>query len=430
MSDLTHGRSSALTRRRFLQLGAASAALLACRDVPPLAASPSPTATLAPATASPAPTPSPPLAGGTLIRAGAFVDGRSASPLRNVSLLIRDGRVAYLGPRDGEPDSRGAEVVDAQAWTVVPGMVDCHAHFTGPGGLDYLTRLQDADALLRARAVENGRVLVRTGVLTARDVGAVRRMNIVMRDELRGRPDAPTIQAAGTWIGRRGRYVPFAVQVDDADGLRAAALAELDAGADLVKIAVDGATGSAATFTASELRPAVEAVHARGKRVAVHAQGLGARVAAEAGVDSIDHGYTIDAQTAQLMRGSGTALVTSLSVPVAFNDLRELEMGLASVRAAHAAGARIATGTDFGGGPPRAGNFALELELLVRAGLQPYEALGCATWRAGDVMGLAGVGTLAPGTTADLLLIDGDPLSEVAAMRNVRGVFRSGARVI
>lgn len=430
MSDLTHGRSGALTRRRFLQLGAAAVAAGACRDVPPLTASPSPTATPVTATASPAPSPSPPPAGGTLIRAGAFVDGRSASPLRNVSLLIRDGRVAYLGPRDGEPETRGAEVVDAQAWTVVPGMVDCHAHLTGPGGLDYLTRLQDPDAALRARAIENGRVLVRTGVLTARDVGAVRRMNIVMRDELRGRPDAPTIQAAGTWIGRRGRYVPFAVQVDDADSLRAAAVAELDAGADLVKIAVDGATGSAATFTASELRPAVEAVHARGKRVAVHAQGLGARVAAEAGVDSIDHGYTIDAQTAQLMRGSGTALVTTLSVPVAFNNLRELEMGLASVRAAYAAGARIATGTDFGGGPPRAGNFALELELLVRAGLQPYEALGCATWRAGEVMGLAGVGTLAVGTSADLLLVEGDPLSEVAAMRSVRAVFRSGARVI
>lgn len=430
MSDHIHGRSSGLTRRRFLAFGASAAAALACRDIPPLSATARPTSTPGPsATPSPSPTSPPPL-GGTVIRAGAFVDGRSATPLRNVSLLIRDGRVAYLGPRDAEPDPRGAQVLDATAWTLVPGMVDCHAHLTGPGGLDYLQRLQDPDPILRARSVENARVLVRTGVLAARDVGAVRRMNVTMRDELRGRTDSPLIQAAGTWIGRRGRYVPFSVQVDDAQSLRAAALAELDAGADLVKIAVDGATGSAATFTASELRLAVEAVHARGKRVAVHAQGQGARVAAEAGVDSIDHGYLIDGQTAQRMRESGTALVTTLSVPVAFNDLSELEMALASVRAAHAAGARIATGTDFGGGPARVGNFALELELLVRAGLQPFEAMGCATWRAGEVMGLPGVGTLASGTSAELVLVEGDPLSDVAAMRRVRAVFRSGERVL
>jgi len=254
-------------------------------------------------------------------------------------------------------------------------------------------------------------------------------MNLRARDQLRGRRDAPLILAAGTWIGRRDRYIPFAVQVDSAEELRQAVVAQLDAGADLVKVALDGATGSVATFSVAELRPAVEAAHARGKRIAAHAQGLGSRVGAEAGFDSIDHGYLIDADTAARM-GTRTALVTTLSVPVAFNNARELEMGLASVRAARAAGVRIATGTDFGGGPARAGNFAQEVELLVRAGLPPHEALASASWIAGEVLGIPYAGTLAIGAPADIVLVDGDPLSDVSALRRITAVFRDGERVV
>ncbi len=378
--------------------------------------------------ATPATT-SAPLAPGVLIRAAGSADGRSAAAQREVSLLIRAGRIAYLGPRDSEPDVRNTEIVNAPGATIIPGLIDCHAHLTGPGGLDYLARLQDPDAILLARAVENARILVRTGVLAARDVGAARSMNLRARDQLRGRRDAPLILAAGTWIGRRDRYIPFAVQVDSAEELRQAVVAQLDAGADLVKVALDGATGSVATFSVAELRPAVEAAHARGKRIAAHAQGLGSRVGAEAGFDSIDHGYLIDADTAARM-STRTALVTTLSVPVAFNNARELEMGLASVRAARAAGVRIATGTDFGGGPARAGNFAQEVELLVRAGLPPHEALASASWIAGEVLGIPYAGTLAIGAPADIVLVDGDPLSDVGALRRITAVFRDGERVV
>lgn len=416
-----------------MRLAAALAAAVACRAVEgPRGASPSPApaaaATPAPASPTLAPASASPPGPGVLIRAGGLADGRSPTAQRNVSLLIRAGRIAYLGPRDGEPDIRNTELLEVPGATIVPGLIDCHAHLTGPGGLDYLARLQDPDAILLARAVENARILVRTGVLAARDVGAARGVNLRARDQLRGQREAPLILAAGTWIGRRGRYIPFAVQVDSAEQLREAAIAQLDAGADLVKVALDGATGSAATFSAAELRPAIDAVHARGKRIAAHAQGLGSRVGAEAGFDSIDHGYVIDAETARLMRGR-TALVTTLSVPVAFNNPRELELGLASVRAARAAGVRIATGTDFGGGPARAGNFAGEVELLVRAGLPPHEALASATWIAGEVLGVPQAGTLAVGAPADCVLVGGDPLADVGALRNITAVFRAGERL-
>jgi imidazolonepropionase-like amidohydrolase len=414
-----------LTRREFARAALIALGSVACRaGGGTSAATPSSAPTPSTAATSAAP-PSP----GLVIRAGAFADGRSSSRQRNITLLIREGRVAYLGSRDAEPDMRGAEIVDSPGATIIPGLVDCHSHLTGAGGRDYIARLQDPDGILLLRAAENAKVLVRSGVLAARDVGAVRSLNVRIRDDLRGRADAPLIAAAGTWIGRRGRYVPFAVQVDSAEQLREAALAQLDAGADLVKVAADGATGSAATFSPTELRPTVDAVHARGKRIAAHAQGQGSRAAAEAGFDSVDHGYVIDRDTATRMRGR-TALVTTLSVPVAFNNMSELEMGLASVRTAREAGVRIATGTDFGGGPPLAGNFVLELELLVRAGLEPFEALGAATWAAGEVSGIAGAGTLAVGAPADLVLVEGDPLSDVTAVRRVQAVFRDGRRVL
>lgn len=417
-----------LRRRDFLRFGAVSAAALACQAVVPSASPTSSVPTPSP-TATRKPTAPPPPRGGVLIRGGAFADGRSASAIQKVSLLIRDGRVSYLGPSDGEPPTLDPEIVEIAGATIIPGFVDCHSHFTGPGGLDYLQRLQDPEPVLLQRAEENAKTLVRTGVLAARDVGAVNALNVRIRDSMRGRRDVPIIAAAGTWIGRRGRYVSFAIQVGSTEELMAAAMAQLDLGADLVKIAVDGATRSAATFTASELKPAVDAVHARGKRVAVHAQGFGSRVAAEAGVDTIDHGYTIEPDTALKMRGR-TALVTTLSVPVAFNNAAELAQGKASVKIARDAGVRIATGTDFGGGPPRPGNFALELELLVQAGLEPYEALGAATWAAGEVMGVPGVGTLAVGSAANLVVVEGSILSDIAAARRVKAVFRDGERIV
>src|SRR2546428_526432 len=183
-------------------------------------------------------------------------------------------------------------IVEAKDVETVARLVDCHAHCTGLGGADWIARFQDDEAALLSRAPDAARALVRAGVLAARDVGAPHHLNIRIRDEMRGRSDAPLTVAAGTWIARRDTYVPFAIQVDSAEQLKAAALAELDAGADWVKLAVDtgGMKSPSATFSADELRPMVEAVHARGAQVAAHSQFAGADNAARAGIDSVEHG--------------------------------------------------------------------------------------------------------------------------------------------
>ncbi|HEX9268534.1 MAG TPA: amidohydrolase family protein [Candidatus Limnocylindria bacterium] len=382
---------------------------------------------------------------GLLFRGAALADGRSAALERGVSLLISDGKIAYLGPRDGEPDPGEAQIVDASGATIVPGLVDCHAHFTGLGGAHWIDRFGDPEDELLGRGPRAADALVRMGILAARDVGAPRRLNLRIRDAVRGGRLAPTIVAAGTWIARRDKFPPFVVFVDSPEQLLQAALAELDAGADLVKCAVDtGRTGDEVTFSVDELRPMVEAVHARDRKVAAHAQGKGAAIAAAAGVDSIEHGFGVDAGVAGTMAGH-TALVPTLSVLASlvgfaatdggrFADARPtsealLERALDAVRAAHAAGVRIATGSDFGGGSVRPGHLAWEVELLVRAGLAPHEALGSATFVGGELLGLPDAGRLRVGGPADCALVHGDPLSDPAALWRVWLVVHDGVVV-
>lgn len=428
------------SRRRLLRTTGLAAFLAACeRALPVPSSEPTPTPTPTPASPSPSPvatSPSPTPAGPrpVLIRAAALADGTSASAVRDVVVVLRGERIEYAGARSGAPDVRDAEVVDLPALTVIPAMVDCHVHLTGSGGTSAHASLQDPDDVLLARAEANARLAARSGVLAVRDVGAVaarsgndlRATNIQARDALRGANDAPYIAAAGCWLSKRGRYAPFAVQVDTAEQLLAEAIAQLDAGADLVKLAADYTTGSVATWSADELRPVVEAVHARGKKVAAHAQGHGSRAAAEAGADTVEHGFVVDTATAAVMKARGTTLVTSLAVARAFG---QLAIAVPSIKAAHAAGVTIATGTDAGGAPPVFGDFAQEVELLVGAGLGPHQALAAATRSGGQVLGVPGLGTLGAGAPADLVLIDGDPLSDPRALRRVRAVFRSGRRL-
>jgi imidazolonepropionase-like amidohydrolase len=362
-----------------------------------------------------------------------------------VSALIRDGRIAYLGPDDGAPDPSGAEIIDASGATIIPGLVDCHAHFTGLGGANWIARFGDPEADLLARGAEAAHDLARMGILTARDVGAPRRLNLRIRDAHRGQVDTPTIIAAGTWLARRDKFPPFVVFVDSGEELRQAAIAEMDAGADFVKIAVDtGRTGEEVTFTVEELKPTVTAVHERGKRITAHAQGNGAAVAVQAGVDSIEHGFGIDAATAEKMAGR-TTLVPTLSVLESFLGFAAtdggrfaesknasaalLDQALDVVRAAKKAGVRIATGSDFGGGSVRPGHLAWEVEMLVRAGLEPYEALASATWIGGELLGIKDAGTIRDGAPADVVLVHGDPLSDPAVLWRVWRVYHGGERV-
>jgi imidazolonepropionase-like amidohydrolase len=390
-----------------------------------------------------------------LLRELALADANSPRLQVGVDVLVEDGTISWIGPTD-EVDPAGAEIVDGGGATLVPGLVDCHSHLSGPGGSHWIQRFADPPERLRSVARDNARRLVQSGVLWARDVGAPTvdgwPVNIAVRDELAGQVGQPYIRAAGTWLAKPG-YLPFTINVEDGRSLLEAAMAQLDGGADFVKIMLDPPSSErsdTAPFSVEDVRQVVQAVHARGKRITAHATILdGARVGATAGLDSLEHGFALDDGVAQTMAANGVTLVSTLSVLASIGTFatttridrfaseagrrrtaERREQAFASIAAAHRAGVRIATGSDFGGGSVRAGHLAWEVELLVAAGMQPWQALASATVNGGELLGEAHAGRIGVGCPADFVLVHGDPLSDPAALWRVWSVYHRGTRVI
>ena len=387
----------------------------------------------------------------TVLHDAALADGSSDSLRLGVSIAMADGRIEAIGAND-EIDRAGAVVIDAGGAVIVPGLVDCHSHLTMQGGSHWIARGDDPPSVLRQVARENAKRLIQAGVLWARDVGAPmadgRPISLDVRDELKVKTGNPYIRVAGTWIGKTG-YPDMWVTTDD-EGLKDAALAQLDLGTDLVKIYMDAPGGAKESpFSVTALKAATDAVHARGAKVACHSGYLdGARVAALAGVDSIEHGMELDDDIARTMKKNNVALTSTLSVFASWETFARTtaierftteegrrrianrkEGAYAAVAAARRAGVRIATGSDFGGGSVRAGQLAWEVELLVAAGSTPREALVAATRAGGELLGDDHAGRIEKGMPADLVLIHGDPLSDARALWRVWAVFQGGTRV-
>ncbi|TMG33662.1 MAG: hypothetical protein E6H93_00240 [Chloroflexi bacterium] len=393
------------------------------------------------------------MTGRVLIRDACLADGYSSTLQMGVSLMIEDGQIAWVRPNE-EADAGGAETLDGGGATIVPAFVDAHSHLTMPGGSHWIERGSDPPDRLREVARANAARLAQAGILWARDVGSPagpdgRAVSLQVRQELAGKASAPYIRVAGTWIATDG-YLPMTVAVKDGDGLVAAVSAQLDTGTDFVKIMLDPPDRSdRCPFTVDDVRKACEAVHRRGRKITAHATILdGARVGAEAGVDSIEHGMELDDAIARTMRANNVALVSTLSVLASWATFERTtrierftseegrqrlaarrEGAFAAIKAAHRAGARIAAGSDFGGGSVRAGHLAWEVELLVEAGLEPHEALAAVTWRGGELLGIDHAGRLREGDPADLVLVHGDPLSDPRALWRVWAVFKAGERI-
>ena len=386
-----------------------------------------------------------------MLHDAAFADGTSASLRTGISLAIEDGKIAWIRPNDSA-DMRGADVVDAGGAVIVPAMVDCHSHLTMQGGSHWVDRGDDPPDVLRQVARENAKRLAQAGVLWSRDVGSSTAngipIAIAVRDEHKGKTGVPYMRVAGTWIAGTG-YPDMSVTTDSA-GLKDAAVGQLDLGTDLVKLYMDAPAGvKDSPFTLDAVRETVKAVHARGAKVAAHSTYFdGARVAAEAGVDSIEHGMELDDDIARTMKHNNVTLVSTLSVFSSWETFartttierfttvegrqriaKRKEGAYASVAAAKRAGVTIATGSDFGGGSVRAGHLAWEVELLVAAGLQPFEALAAATRNGGALYGVDHAGRVAEGLPADLVLVHGDPLADASAMWRVWAVYQRGVRV-
>ena len=378
-----------------------------------------------------------------VIRGTAVTDARSPLLQLDQAVVVDEHIIRWMGDDDDVEIPPGAAVVDGSGSTLVPAMVDSHSHITLPGGAHWIGHISDPVGDLLETAERNGQRLISGGVRWARDVGSPRGLDprsgteraiaLGVRDHWHGHRDRPYIRAAGTWIAKAGTLDGM-IEVADGDGLTAAVEAQLDEGADLIKLYLDGPDPDTSPFTPGEVENAVAAASARNAKVAAHATRLsGTQSGVAGGVDSIEHGVEIDAELAADMAERGTYLVTTHSVWNSWQTFRDTtaierftggadqitarkEAAYESTSVAYRAGVSIAGGSDFGGGSVRAGHLAWEVESLVDCGLEPWEALAAVTWRGGDLLGEPTAGRVERGGPADFFLVHGNPLDDPRAL--------------
>ncbi len=386
----------------------------------------------------------------TLYRDAALADATGPELRKGVSVLVDRGRVVWVRPASDEGERPPeTQVIDAGGSTIVPGMVDSHSHVTLPGGSHWIDRGADPPEELLEVAEHNGDLLTQAGVRWARDVGSPgapdpsdgrkRALALRVRERWGKEGTRPRLRVAGTWIAHSGVLPGMMVEADDGDALLAAAKAQLADGADFLKLYLDGPKREEAPWTTEAVRSVVEFARSRGAKVTAHSGFLaGARVGIDAGVDSLEHGFELDEDAAAAMARQRIFHVSTLAVfrswasfsrtttlPRFAEDegkeriAKRRERALESVRFTHRAGVRIATGTDFGGGSLRANQLAWEVESLVEAGLEPWEALAAATVRGGELLGEPDAGRITEGGPADFFLVHGDPLSDPSALWRV-----------
>ena len=388
-----------------------------------------------------------------VIRNTRLIDGAGNDPVARVSLEVTNGAISWIGEETSRPRKRPHyEDINGEGLTLIPGMIDCHEHFTGDGGLDNMNYLlSDTPEIFTLKATNNARRALMSGVTSARDVGARYGINInIAQQTASGAIQGPRIIAAGEWLQFPGTWPQGLTRRTETPQELLIAIREMiDKGAGLIKV---GATGIGpdgehlANLGPEALEVAVRAAHEAGLKIAAHCHGfVGSRQAVEAGIDSIDHGTYVDEETCQLMAEKGTYLVPTRSAMDARerlarqfgipqeqrgDNLDRMENGKESLQRAIRVGVKIAAGTDAGGSPARHGFLAREIELLVEAGMSPKAALESATKVASELMGIDDqAGTIEVGKQADLVLIDGDPYSDPGALRNVWAVFQGGRRV-
>jgi imidazolonepropionase-like amidohydrolase len=377
-----------------------------------------------------------------------LIDGRGGPPVSRGHVAFRDGKITSAGGAEAKPQAD--VVLDGGNRTLLPGLIDAHAHlvYSGFRSLDAIDRCSIETATINA--VRNAERVLRAGYTAIRDVGTVGNVAVAVRDAIaEGKIPGPSVMASGSIIcatGGLGDTLPPHWQashglgrlVDGPDAMRREVRRQIRDGVDNIKLAASGVeVGPYAwtwmtTFSEEEIRVAVEEAHRWGRTVAVHAQSYDAvRFALRAGVDTIEHGTRMDDETIALFARSKAILVPTLctlfSVLELGNTLNLMpkqreEMAaneplwLDSLRRARAAGVPIAAGGDIGNRYPQGSN-AREIVLLVKVGFTPMEALCAATSVAARVLKReTQIGTLEVGKVADMLLFDGDPLADIESL--------------
>jgi imidazolonepropionase-like amidohydrolase len=410
------------------------------------------------------------------IRAGQLIDGNGGAPLRNAVVLIKDSRIMQVGPEPEVQVPPDADVYDASNMTLMPGMVDAHVHIHAPGGVTRgrgmpLDQVAQSQGILALRAWSYAQSDLAMGFTTLRTVASPSYVDVALRDAINeGLVFGPRLLVCGQGITVTGGHMdrtgwPQEVTVegrtgvgDGPWGMRKAARMQLKYGVDLLKFNAAISVHSLdytcrlpykQEMTFEEMAAICEEAHWAGKRAAAHAYGgPGVSDALRAGVDSIEHGPWLRDEHVECMVKQGTYYVPTLTVFARGWELgpegtgstsagrnwlaQAREARWESLARAHAAGVKIAVGTDAGFWVSHGEN-ARELQELVEGGFSATEAIVAATRTGAECLGMgAEIGTLEAGKFADMVIVDGDPLADVRILQDpakIVQVFKGGQQV-
>lgn len=406
------------------------------------------------AAAHAAPTPPEPI----LLKPARVFDGVDPVPHAGWQVLVEGDHIAAVGPGLAVPP--GTRMIDLPGGTLMPGMIEGHSHlflhaYDETSWDDQV--LHESLALRTARAVAQARATLMAGFTSARDLGTegAGYADVGLKQAIdKGIVPGPRLLVATRAIVALGAYGPKgfepgvavplgAEEASGVDDVVRATRSQIAAGADVIKLYADyrlhPGEPSRPTLSLAEMKAATDVAHDAGRSVAVHAATAeGMRRAIAAGVDTIEHGYGGTPEIFKAMAAKGIALCATLAAADASAHYRgwngqepapaSVETNRAAFRAARAAGVPICMGGDVGVYPH--GENAREIERMVAAGMPAAQALIAATSGNARIFRLdATVGAVKPGLLADLIAVQGDPTSDVAAIRDVRLVMKGGAVV-
>ena len=408
----------------------------------------------------------------TLIKAARFFDGTGTAPISGQAVLLNAGKITAIGPV-GElkaPDGSNFTVKDYGDSTILPGLVDGHTHMMAPGDGTHgdITGNEQDDVLLM-RALHNARTFLHAGVTTARENGAKNKVGFSLKDGINmGLSEGPEMIISGRPITITGGHFWYCgSEADGVEGVRAEVRKLVTEGADFIKImATGGSTWSSnplqPSYTVEEMAVIVEEAHQFGKLTAAHCASMqGIKNALDAGVDMIIHCvfedetgmYEFNEPLAEQLAAAKAWVNPTLHVVQSGIDLTErigydrgwltneeqvsidsskksLETRVESVNKLINMGVRMIAGSDspWGAYPP--GEFIKEMVALTKAGLTNTEALVTGLSHAAESIAVGHqAGTLAENRPGDVLVVGGDPTSDLNALWDIKDVYKTGIRI-
>ncbi len=446
-----------MATRRLLLMATAILGVLSCASQPLPAANAQP----APQQAQTPPIPEPGSAPDIHIHAGRLLaDPASGQVLTEQTVIVRAGRIVSITP--GYSAASGA--INLRNAFVLPGLIDSHVHLASEQSPESrINRFLKTQSDAAIDGAGNALKTLYAGFTTVADLGGPAESILALRSGIaRGVVPGPRILSAAGGVSVHGGHGDANGMPRDlvahyrgngvcsgADDCARAVRERVRDGADIIKITATGgvlsdtAAGLGQQFTDEELAAIVQAAHAMGRQVTAHAHGAdGINSFLRAGGDSIEHGTFSDDESARLYKQNGAYLVPTLlagdfvareaAKPDTFlqptQKQKALEAGpqmLGMLRRMHAAGVMIAFGTDTG--VSAHGDNAQEFALMVEAGMTPLEAITAATNNAAAHFRLSHeIGTISPGKAADIIAVDGDPLTNVRELESVDFVMKGG----